>query len=359
MNFFTRLFAGGSSVLGVDIGSSAVKIVELSKKGSRAKLETYGELSLGPYAALQIGRATSLEAARLSEALRDILAEAKARSTRCGVAVPLSSSLVRTVEMPALGKELVYAVPLEARKYIPVPIGEVSLEWVALPAEGVSLETPLPGKRLPILIAAIHNDALTKFESVIKASGLESSFYEIEAFSAVRSSAPAEKGAYLLCDLGAGASKFYFVNGGIIQSTYIVSRGSQDITLSLSASLGITVNEAEKLKRTAGLVRGAGPEHVEEIISLVLIHIFGEASKAIESFEKKNGVKIQKIIFAGGGALLKDLIPLAGRSFEVSVELANPFSRVESPAFVAEVLRTVGPAFAVAVGAALRRLEED
>ncbi|MEK7117813.1 MAG: pilus assembly protein PilM, partial [Patescibacteria group bacterium] len=138
MNFsFSNLFnKKDQKALGIDIGSSSIKVVELRKKGNKAILETYGELSLGPYAGVSVGQATKLSTAKLSLALRDLLKEKEVGITtrNAGLAIPFHASLLSVIEMPyAKDKELTVMVPIEARKYIPVPISDVTLDWSIIP----------------------------------------------------------------------------------------------------------------------------------------------------------------------------------------------------------------------------------
>src|SRR3989344_8400887 len=126
----------GDSILGIDIGSSSIKAVQLRKRSGQALLETYGEIALGPYSGLEIGRATHLPAERLSEALNDVLRESNTTTKKCGIAIPLPSSMVSLIEMPALSpSQLATMIPLEARKYIPVPINEITLDWWVIPED--------------------------------------------------------------------------------------------------------------------------------------------------------------------------------------------------------------------------------
>src|SRR3989338_6707194 len=131
--FFTKFFSKGTPVaLCIDIGSSAIKIVQLKKKNSQAVLETYGELSLGPYANLGIGQAVSLPMDKIAQALGDLMKEREVNVTtkKCGISIPFASSLMSVIEMPEVSpKQLSVMIPLEARKYIPVPISEVTLDW--------------------------------------------------------------------------------------------------------------------------------------------------------------------------------------------------------------------------------------
>src|SRR5437868_1455913 len=113
-NFFSKEV---KSVLGVDIGSSSIKIVQLRREHGRVILETYGAIALGPYAGVEIGRATQLPADKISEALKDVLREANVTTKDAAVAIPYSSSLVSIIKLPvAVEKELATVVPIEARK---------------------------------------------------------------------------------------------------------------------------------------------------------------------------------------------------------------------------------------------------
>jgi type IV pilus assembly protein PilM len=101
MNFLDKILGKkNDSVIGVDIGSSAIKIVQIKKKKGKAVLETYGELALGPYAGIEIGRATSLPMDKIAEALSDVLREANTTTKQCGITLPLSSSLITFMTVP-------------------------------------------------------------------------------------------------------------------------------------------------------------------------------------------------------------------------------------------------------------------
>src|SRR3989344_596793 len=137
MAFFSKYFDKSEpKALGIDIGSSAIKIVELKKKNGQAVLTTYGELALGPYAGFGVGQAVSLPTEKIAQALTDLMNEKEVNvSTKsCGLSIPFSSSLMSVIEMPEVSaKQLSVMVPLEARKYIPVPISEVTLDWSVVP----------------------------------------------------------------------------------------------------------------------------------------------------------------------------------------------------------------------------------
>ena len=183
---------GSDRVVGVDIGTSSIKLVELRKKGGQAVLETYSTLALGPYAQLPVGATTNLPSDVLVKAVTDAIREGNIVSKDAALSIPSSASLVFLVELPGTiaEKDLASVVPTEARKYIPVPISEVSLDYWVIPRKQESFgETPagMNPDKSEVLVAAIHNETLEKYRSVGTSSGLSANTFEIEVFSAIRS----------------------------------------------------------------------------------------------------------------------------------------------------------------------------
>ncbi len=355
------------SVVGIDIGPSSIKIIQLKRKKGRAILETYGELSLGPYANLEIGRSTNLSTEQLGQAVVDVLRESNVTTNKSGISIPAGSSLVLFIKLPKVDdRELAQMVPLEARKYIPVPISEVSLDYLVIPrSEAVaseyenSEETKKDDKTIDVLLVVIHNDVMERNRTITKLAKLDTSFSEIEIFGSMRAVLDTGTAPQMIIDFGSGSTKVYIVERGILRTSHNISRGSQDITLAISKSLGITIDEAEKMKRERGLLKKEGESmDITEITSLTLDYILSEVSRVLLSYQKKTGKNISKIFLTGGGVLLKGLKEKAESSFNTPVVMADPFSKVEYPAFLENALKQSGPAFAVAIGLALRRLQD-
>lgn len=352
----------GQSVLGVDIGSSSIKVVQLRRERGAAVLETYGELSLGPYGGVEIGRATSLPAEKLSGALIDVMREANVTTKNAGIAIPISSSLVSIIKMPAVGDEQLRGmVPIEARKYIPVPIAEVTLDWFVVPDSiEVALSDPrgAPLKRVDVLLAAIHNETIGKYRSMVAQGGIVASFFEIEIFSAVRAALDHGVAPVAVIDFGAATTKVYIVERGIVRESHIINRGGQDITSAIGKTLNLALARAEEQKRAEGLL-GAEHTQVREAAALTLDFIFSEVNRAILTYQQKSNKNISRAVLAGGGGALKGLLPFTQQRLEVDVALADPFGKTQAPAFLLDVLKDAGPTFTVAVGIALRKLQEQ
>lgn len=368
-NIFSKLsFAKGGnsgSVVGIDIGTSAIKVVEIKKKNGKAVLETYGAIALGPYAEQDMGRVTNLPVEKISEALREVLKQAGVASIEVALSMPVQSSLIFTIDLPATIKEsdLPTVVPTEARRYIPIATSEVTLDYFILPKKELSFEeasssaADSPKAHTEVLVVALQNDTVSKFRSIVSESGLTASFFEVEIFSAIRSNFEHELSLVLLIDFGASATKLSLVEFGMVRSHHTIKRGGADITDSISKSLSIPFTEAEDLKKEFGLLDNPGQKELASIIEVHLDYIFAETNSVLSAHEKKYGRTATKVILSGGGALLKGLREAATSNFRAEVEIGRPFSKVGAPVFLEKVLDTLGPEFSVALGLALRKLQ--
>lgn len=352
----SKLFSKeAKSVLGVDIGSSSIKVVQLRREKGRVILETYGAISLGPYAGLEIGRATALGADKLGEALKDVLREANVTTTDAAVAIPYSSSLVSILKLPmSVQKQLPSVVPIEARKYIPVPINEVQLDWFVVS----DVKRASSDDKIEVLLVAIHNDTIAKFRSIASQAQLETSFFEIEIFSAVRAALEHGLAPIAVADFGAGTTKFYVVERGLIRESHIINHGAQDLTIAASRALNITIVQAEERKRKFGLTGGPEVADIKRSLELSVSPLVAELSRTIAAWEQRNNQPLSGLVLTGGGATLKGLHELMQAKINAEIRMADPFGKTAAPAFLEKILKEAGPEFAVAVGLALRRLQE-
>ncbi len=361
------LIGGNSdSAVGIDIGSSAIKVVELRKKAGRAMLETYGAIELGPYEEADAGAVTNLPADKVGEALKEVLKQSGVITSDGVFSIPVQSSLIFSIELPETVKdsEMQTVVSTEARKYIPIPINEVSLDYFVLPKKEASFEemnladksaVSVPKKH--VLVVATQNDVISRYRSIVSASGITASFFEIEVFSSIRSNFEHELSPVLLMDFGASRTKLSIVEFGMVKSFHSIERGSAFITDSISKSLSIPFSEAEKLKKEFGLVGSPTDKNLGDVIRTHIDYIFSETNNVLLSYQKKYNRTISKVILTGGGALMKGLPELARANFQAEVEIGKPFSKVTAPEFLQKVLGTIGPEFAVALGLALRKLQ--
>ena len=368
---FRNLTSGKSdgSVLGIDIGASSVKIVQLRPSRGAAILETYGEIALGPYGKQPIGKPVKLAPEVVGSAIKDLMKQANMTAHEGGISIPFSSSLVTILDLPKVDKAtLKQVVPIEARKYIPVPISEVSLDWFVIPQEEAtdSAFDQLKPKtqKAPsqeILLVAIQNATLDGFKTITVESGVHVDFFEIEIFSAIRSSLPHGLSPTLVVDIGASSTKMYIVERGIVRLTHIVTSGGAQMTDTLSRSMSWEFEKSERVKRERGLMPAKAysaeeNQRINEALLSTLTRIFSEVNKVLLSYGQRYNKNVSRVVMTGGGASLPGLSAEAKRSLNAEVEIADPFARTEAPAFLGAVLRDIGPGFAVSAGLALRKL---
>ena len=357
MALFDSLFGKTSSnkFVGVDIGSSSIKVVQLSRKKGVASLDTFGEISLGPYVGKEIGQAVRVDTPKTAEALKDLLRESQVDGTICGLSIPLKSSLVFNMKMPDMAEsKLDEMVRLEARRYIPVSISEVSLDWSVIPSDEDEYDTR-EKKFVNVMVVAIHKDTLSKYKEVADLSGLELQFLEIETFSTIRSVLKHDNNSSAVLDIGSAVTKVYIVEYGIVQKSHIIPVGSQKMIKTLEtqrklATVGADLNTEQS---------GALQNHIEKLKTtpVDLDRIMNETNKVILEYQKKHRKNIEEIILTGGGSVLKGVMPYVERALESEVLIADPFNKVDTPAFLENTLRDAGPEFAVAIGLALRGLK--
>ncbi len=367
-NIFSGILgkAGDDRAVGIDIGTSSIKVVELKKEGSRVVLDTYGALALGQYnEGGKVGQVTNLSPEILTKALTDVLKETNITSTNVVFGIPSMSCIIFILQLPTEieEKNLPTVIPNESKKFIPVPIEDVTLDWYVLPrhedsgTEARVLSETGGASSMSILVVATLNETLTKYTDVIQKAGLPIDSLEIEVFSHIRSVMTRELYPVMIVDIGASKTKLTIVEHGIVETFRLVNRGAQDITLAISRALELSFEQAENLKKEHGLVPVAEYPRMVEPIKTQLADIFQETNATILAFEKRYNKNIGKIIFTGGGSMMQGLVEYAKQSFAAELAIADPFAKVESPVFLAGVLKNTGPEFSAAIGLALRKIQ--
>lgn len=361
------------SVVGIDIGTSTAKVVQLRSSRGVAILETYGEIALGPYAEQPIGKVVKLTPEKTAQALSDLMKEANVNAKAAGVSIPFSSSLVSVLDLPKVDAEsLRRIVPIEARKYIPVPVSEVTLDWFVIPQDEApdsafdQLQTQQKSrvKGQEILLVAIHNDTLRNYQSIMETVGLNAGFYEIEIFSAIRSSLGHGLAPIMIVDFGASTTKMYIIERGIVRMTHLLTLGGQQMTETLGRTMNWDFEKSERIKRERGLISSsvyADDENtrIQEALLSTLSRVFSEVNRVLLSYGQRYNKNVSNVVLTGGGASLPGIVDAAKESLNAQVSLADPFSHTEAPAFLGDVLRSIGPAFSVSVGLGLRKLKRS
>src|SRR3989338_3289664 len=306
------------SILGIDIGASSAKIVQLRASRGTAILETYGEIALGPYGGAVVGKSVKLTPEKIAEALTDLMREANVTARTGGISIPFAYSLVSILDMPKVDNEaLKRMIPIEARKYIPIPVAEVSLDWFVIPQEEGEKsafdqieETPaILAKGQEVLLVAIHNDTLTNYQAIAKSVGLAIDFYEIEIFGAIRSAMGHGVAPSLVVDMGASTRKMYVVERGIVRLTHLVTAGGQNMTETLSRSISWEFEKAERIKRERGLIDSDAysadeNDKIKSAMLSTLSRVFSEVDRVLLSYGQRYNKNVSHVLLSGGGASL-------------------------------------------------------
>jgi len=344
---------GPKKVIGLDLGDSAIKAVELEESDGLIVLKTYGELQLGPYAGKDLGEVVDLEATKKVEAIVDLVREAGIGSKEGTMAIPLSASFMTVIPMTAASQEeLSSKIPVEARKYIPVPLTDMSLDWRELDSAVNQTEN-----LHEVLIVAVENTALVRYRDLIRLSGLSAAPSEIEAFSSLRSLWRSNDQSIAIVDLGAHTSKLYIAKDGLLERVHRVTAGGTMITKRLAELASMSFREAENLKRNQA--EGSNKSDVLKATESVLERPLQEFKRIIDQYEIRTNQPLSRVVVTGGVSNGVGNTLLVANALNREVESPDAFAKVAYPAFMEDTLLSISPSFHVAVGAALKTFEEN
>lgn len=340
-------------VVGIDFGSSSVKVVEIESREGVLTLATYGELQLGPYGETGMGSSVKLPLQKKIEAIVDVMRETGITSKDAVFSLQVADSFVTIISLNAKENEDISPrVTVEARKYIPVPISDVALEWSEL--IDLSDEKSLTRE---VLLAAIRNEALADTKSILDSLGMISRPSEIEIFSTLRAINKEQDTSLAIIDLGASTSKLYIAESGALHRIHRVQAGGAFATKTLAEQSGVSFEEAENLKRNYTKESPQAPL-IKKNVENTFERTFQEFKRVLDQYELRTGTPIARIVLTGGSACFPESTAYASYVFNREVELTNPFAKVAYPAFMEDTLLQIAPTFTVALGAALRPFEQ-
>ncbi len=350
---------GGNNVkeaIGIDIGTTSIKVVQVKKEKERLLLQTYGEVELGPYAGLEAGQATNLGEEKLTEAIQDLLKEAKVTSKEANFSIDPVSSFISMISVPGVDdSSLKTMIPLEARKYIPIPISEVQLDWWRVP--NLLYDDGADKKNINIIIAAVKNERLYMYDRIVNKLGFLNVDYEIEGFSLVRSLGIApNSGLVVIVDIGGSFTTVSLASSGIIVDMHVISHGSQEATIQLSRALSVSVKVAEESKREFGYKGDQSNSYFKEVMELSSYPLFGEVARLLLMYERKYNQSISGVVVTGGGARIEGISEMYKKTVQGDMKIATPFDQVNVPPFLQDMIHKIGPSYSVAVGLALKKL---
>jgi type IV pilus assembly protein PilM len=350
------LFAKSKSQLGVDIGSSNIKIVQLRAQDNKFVLETYGLVNVSYQIASKDNQPSIAQTAQL---LKTLMSKAKTTTNKVVASLPNSAVFTSVIEMPKIPEEeLKTAVEFEAKKYIPLPLEEIALSWSVIEDKRskIGKDTNLatlkktPDGKIKVLLTAVPTTVIDNYIKVFEIAGLEPQALEIESLSLIRSLVGEDLNTIILIDIGAKNTSINLVDGGYLRVSKNLNVGGDTITSSIAQSLSVNFARAEQFKKDFGLT-GSG-QQIPQVMRPILDIIKSEASQLISLFESR-GERIDKILLSGGGSKLpnlKEYFSLLGKP----VVLSNPWSQIIYPSNLKPVVEPLGLNLAVATGLAMR-----
>jgi type IV pilus assembly protein PilM len=345
--------------LGVDIGSSAIKIVELSRAGERIKMEAYGELKAEaiyekPFRSFE-KNTLLFQTMDIARAVAGIIDEAKMVSRRSVFSIPDFSTFYTVFDLPYMSPpEVPQAVRFQARQQIPVPLDEVSLDWLVIQSG-----TAVQPKSVKVLLVAVPNEIINQYQEIARIAKLELYALEAEVFGFLRSTNPDKRKTVALIDIGAQSTTCTIVDRGILKQSRSFEPAGNEITEVLSKALQVDFKNAEALKNKYGFLPAPPSDKgsIKEIISTIVDAILAEVEKTCQNFFLNENRGPELIILGGGVALIPGLKEYFAEKLKKEVEIVSPFANVFYPPLLEKTLKEMGPAYAIAVGAAMRGLE--
>jgi len=341
-------------MVGIDIGTASIKIVELSRWGQGKTLENYGQIQSAslykePFRSVERG-SYLLSNYFVSRAIRAVLDEAKIKTAATIFSIPDFSTFCVSFELPPMTeKEIPDAVYYNAPQYIPLPITETTLDW--------KLINGIPGDKkspLKILLVAIPNETIQDYQTVAKMAGLELYAVEAEVFGVSRALADKKK-CICLIDIGVQSTTINIVENGNLKKSYSFNFAGSQLTFAVASALGMGNIEAEEIKKQKGLL--SPKENVSKTLYLLIDPLLLEVKKFLSDFYLETEKDVNEIYLTGGTANLPGLKEYFEEILNKKIEIPNCFSDLLHPPILSEDLKKMSPSFSVAVGTALGGLE--
>jgi len=346
---------GKKNLVGLDIGSSSVKAVELSRKGPALQLLNMGFENLQTDTIVD---GQIMELNNVSNVISNIFNEHQIRTPRVAAGVSGHSVIVKNIVLPAMSQEeLQESFSWHAEEHIPFDIADVNLDY-----ELTSKST----ESLHVLMAACKSDKIANVKQAIQLAGKQPVIIDVDAFALQNcyevNYQPKAGEIVALLNIGAATMNINILNGTRSVFARDASVGGSQYTSLLQKELGLSFEQAEGVKRGMPLPDGIEARPIQPIIETVSDILALEVKKTIDFYRAtaaEGDTTIQKILLAGGGSKLPGLSDYLSRRFEIPVEVFNPFRQIEvdNKKFDPDYMREIIPEMAVAVGLALRGVE--
>jgi type IV pilus assembly protein PilM len=345
---------------GIDVGTKSIKIVEVSQKKEGIVLENYAELNLD-FACRDFFRSfdknnLNPDIDNISTALRMVIAEAEIKNKIATFSLPDFATFYSSFEMPPMSKkEIDDAVGFEARKYIPLPLSEVVLDWQLIDQGGeIDKEA-----KTEVLVMAVPKIVIGQYKEIAEKAGIVLDSLEAEAMALKRSLLFREENSNAcLVEIGYQSTNVSVISNGFMKMSFSFDLAGKDLTNIIAERFDVDAHEAEKAKRKYGIVESEELS-LKEILEPTLNNIVIKIKKIIKEIESEQGIPVERIILSGGTSLMPGLLDYFITFFNgVSVELGKPFEKIGYNKSLEGKMEEINANYAIALGEALRNFEQ-
>ncbi|HEX9983436.1 MAG TPA: type IV pilus assembly protein PilM [Thermoanaerobaculia bacterium] len=347
-------FSKSKNVVGLDIGSSAIKLVELKeKKGGLYQLVKLGAERLSPEAIVD---GSIMDSSLVVETIQKLNSEQNVKNSNFATSLSGHSVIIKKITLPAMSpEELAESIQWEAEQYIPFDINDVNLDYVPLTAPGT-------GDNIDVILVAVKKEKINDYTSVISQTGKLAVLVDVDAFAlqnAYEINYDVEDDKVLaLVNVGASVTNVNVLSGGTSLFWRDITFGGNQYTDAIQRELSLSFEQAEELKR-GRQVADYSIQQVIPILNSVSEDFAGELRKTLDFFTATSGAeRVDEIVLAGGGSGVLNLDSTLRDKFGIPVTIMDPFRKitVDESQFNPEELAEIAPSMAIAVGLAMRKL---
>jgi type IV pilus assembly protein PilM len=346
------MFQSGKGIIGLDIGSSYAKIVQLKDIKGGYELELFDMQPLPPEIIVD---GSIIDSFRLIDTLKELLRKArvKIKDTVIGIAGH-SSVIIKRISLPEMSEEeLSESIKFEAEQYVPFSIDDVNLDFQILgPKEEAG--------QMDVILVAVKKDTINEYVSVVKEAGLNPIIVDVNHFALenmyeINYEIEPDKNLAIV-NVGASTINMNILKGGVSVFTRDSAVGSNLHTEALQREFNLTYENAEKLKK-GDPIENVSSEDAFSIMELASEEIIGDINRSFEFYRGTEvHEEINEVILSGGCSLIKDFPKLFSEKVGIETKVIEPFRNIKIPKrFDLPYIEEIAPIAAVATGLALRR----
>lgn len=342
------VLSGVSNFFGLDIGVTAIRLVDLAGSGQVKSLNRYAYCPIDPSISMSD---SSTDQQKLAQAIRNLLSESGVTTKNVAVGIPSSRVFTTVVDFDRLTQsELGKAIHLQAESIIPTPISESKLDWALIG------DSPADASKVEVLISSVPNSYVESRLDMLEAIGLNVIAFEPDNLALARAILPAEvTSPQMVFDIGSRSTDIVVSMGGAPRLTRSIPTGSEAIIKAVTQSLGVDAKQAEQLVFKFGLGKDKLEGQIYQAIISTVDILTTEIDKSIKFINTRYPqAKVDRIIMTGGASALPEFPLYVANKFALNVEIGNSWRNISFPAERQNELLAVSNHFGVAAGLAER-----